>query len=111
VYVNITKQSVALFLIAEVLRISKYQLFLLYETFGNDCFLFFTMFQKADAFKELTEFRLKRCFQHSEKITPILLGAEDIVLSATEERSYKQIHPYLYEKKLRIIEDQEAFTE
>lgn len=109
VYVNINTQTVALFFIAELLSISKYQLFLLYETFGDDCFLFFTMCHKAGLFKSLTDFRLRRCFRHAEKFSKILLGAEDVPMGYQEIKSYKQIAPYVFEKKLRIEEDQEAF--
>lgn len=111
VYVNINVQTVALFFIAEILGISKYQLFLLYETFGNDVFLFFTMCNKAGMFQELTDFRLRRCFIHAEKIAPILLGNSGIELGTTEIRSYQLINPHLFEKKLKIAEDQEAYCD
>lgn len=109
VYVNINRQTVALFFIADLLNISKYQLFLLYETFGDDCFLFFTMCHKAGVFRELTEFRLRRCFHYADKFTPILLGAQNVPLGYQEMRGYKKIAPALFEDKLRIEEDQEAY--
>lgn len=108
IYVNINKQTVALFLIANVLRISKYKLFLLYETFANDVFLFFNMFQDTGYFKELTGFRLNRCFQHAETLTPVLLGAENHYLSITEQKTYKLLNEALFENKLRIEIDCEV---
>lgn len=108
IYVNINEQTVALFLIADTIRISKYLLFLLYETFGNDLFLMFRMFYKAGMLPELSEFRLSRCLRHAETIVPILLGHEGIVLNQTQTRAYQIVNPYLYETKLRIPEDQEV---
>lgn len=105
IYVNINEQSVALFFIAETIGISKYALYTLYETFGDDCFLFFDMFYKAGILKQLTEFRMKKCFTYASKFTPILLGAKDIPLSSQEMRGYRKIAPYLYETKLRISEE------
>lgn len=109
IYVNINKQTVALFFIADVLQISKYMLFLLYETFGDDCFLFFNLCYKASVFPELTEYRMKKCFHYAERFTPILLGATNVPLGYQEMRGYKRIAPYLYENKLRIAEDIEAY--
>lgn len=107
IYVNITEQSVALMLIADILSISKYRMFLLYETFGNDVFLFFDLLQKAGHLKPLSDFRVRRCFQYAKYITPVLLGSSVVRMSSTEQRAYRQINPYLFENKLRIEEDRD----
>lgn len=104
-YIPITVQSIALLLIADTLGISKYKLFLLYETFSNDCFLFFELFKNSEMLKNLTEFRLKRCFQYAESLTPVFLGARRDWLSTTEQRAYRKVNPYLFESMLRIAED------
>lgn len=106
VYVNINAQSVALVLIADLLGLSKYKIFLLYETFGNDIFLFFDICKKAGVFKALTDYRLRRCFQYAEALTPVLLGAHKEYMSSTEQRAYKLLNPLLFETKLRIPEDE-----
>lgn len=105
VYINISEQSVALLLIANILNISKYKLFLLYETFGNDVFLMFDLLSKGGHLVKLTDFRLRRCFQYAKYLTPVLLGSTVKKLSTTEQRAYRQINPYLFENKLRIAED------
>ena len=107
VYTNINVQSVALILIADLLNFSKYGLFLLYETFGNDCFLFIDICKKAGLFKTLTDFRLRRCFQQAEVLTPMLLGKPKQHMSTAELRAYRMLMPMLFENKLRIEKEEE----
>ena len=109
IYVNINEQTVLLILICNILGISKYQMFLLYETFGNDCFLFFDLLQKAGTLPRLTKFRLRRCLKWAEMLTPIFLGGTKPELSSTEKKVYMLFSPLLYENKFKIEEDIEAF--
>lgn len=104
-YINITEQSIALLLIAKSINIDVYRLFLLYETFGDDMFLFLELFKDNLALSGLTEFRLRRCFQYAHTLVPVLLGSSIDKLSVTELRAYKQIHPLLFETKLKITGD------
>lgn len=106
IYVNINEQTVMLLLIANMMGISKYMLFLLYETFGNDVFLFFEMLHKKLLLKGMTEFRMRRCIQWAGTIAPICKG--EVLkrkMSSTELRAYKSIAELLYEDKFRIPED------
>lgn len=103
-YINITEQTVALMLIANILKLNKYKLFLLYETFGNDCFLFFELFKDYPFLEDLTEFRLKRCFLNARSLTPVLHGQSAERLSTTELRAYQQLKPDLYENKFKLEE-------
>ena len=109
IYVNINEQTVLLILICNILGISKYQMFLLYETFGNDCFLFFDLLQKAGTLPRLTNFRLRRCSKWAEMLTPVLLGGIKPELSPTEQKVYMLLNPLLYENKFKIEEDVEAY--
>lgn len=108
VYVNITEYTVALFLIADLIGISKYRLFLLYETFGNDLFLLLDIFNKASVLNDLTEYRINKCFLHAERLTPVLLGIPNPYLGSQDTRSYQKLVSYLFENKLRIPVDIEA---
>lgn len=109
IYVNITKQSIALVLIADLLKLSKYMLFLQYEVFGNDLFLIFDMFMKAGLLPTLTSFRLKRCFVHADALYKVFSGEQDAQLSITMKRSLQIVNALVYETKLRVPVDQEAF--
>ena len=107
VYVNINEQTILLLLISNVLGISKYQMLLLYETFGNDVFIFFDILQKANILQGLSQFRIKRCAQYAYSIAPVCKGEPVERLSTTELRAYKSIANYLFEDKFRIPEDRE----
>lgn len=107
IYVNINEQTILLLLISNILGISKYQLILLYETFGNDIFLFFDILQKADLLKGLTQYRIKRCVQYANAIAPVCKGNPIDKLSTTELRAYRVIAPFLFEDKFKIPEDNE----
>lgn len=108
IYININEQTILLLLISNVLGISKYQLMLLYETFGNDVFLFFDILQKADILKGLTQYRLKRCVQYANAIAPVCKGQPVDRLSTTELRAYKTVAYMLFEDKFKIPEDEEV---
>lgn len=110
IYVNINEQTVLLLLISNILGISKYQMLLLYETFGNDCFLFFDLLQKAGILPRLTKFRLRRCLQWSKMLTPVFLGGIKPELTATEQKVYTLLSPLLYENKFKVEEDIEAYA-
>ena len=106
IYVKINEQTVFLMLICNILCISKYQMFLLYETFGNDVFLFFDILQKADVLKRLTQFRIRRYHQFASAIASICLGKSIEKLSTTELRAYRSIADFLFEDKFKIPEDE-----
>lgn len=104
-YINITRQTVMLLLIANLLKMSKYKLFLLYETFGNDVFLFFDLCKKEGAFQKLTKFKLNRFNKIADSITPVLLGQTKNYMNSLELKAYEQIVPMLLDNKIRIEED------
>lgn len=105
IYVNINEQTVLLMLICNLLGISRYQMFLLYETFGNDVFLFFDILQKAEILQGLTQYRIKRYSQYASAITPVCKGQSVEQLSTTELRAYRSIAWLLFEDKFKIPED------
>lgn len=108
IYVNVNKQTILLMLICNLLGISRYQMFLLYETFGNDVFLFFDILQKADILQGLTQYRVRRYSQYAEAIEPVCKGKSVEQLSTTELRAYRSIAWLLFEDKFKIPEDKEV---
>ena len=105
VYIDIKKESVMLLLLSEVLGISAYGLFLLYETFGMDVLLFFDLCKKMGMFTQLTDFRIARCTRLAEVLTPVLLGGVKEHMSKVELKSYRLLNSLLYEDKFRVPED------
>lgn len=105
IYADITTHTTLLLLIADLLRLSFYQMLLLYEVFGNDVFLFFDICSKKEHFKELTKFRLNRCTQLANSLTPVLLGDTKEHMSIIELKAYRTLSPYLFENKFKVEED------
>lgn len=105
VYTDITKETVFLLLIADIVRLSFYQMLLLYETFGNDTFVFFDVCSKKEHFKELTKFRVNRCMHLADSLTPVLLGEPKERMNLIEMKAYRTLSPLLYENKFRVEED------
>jgi hypothetical protein len=104
-YISITKETTALILLANSLKISKYNLFLLYEVFGNDCFLFLELFKQSPFMEGLTNFRLTRCFNHAEQLLPYLHSKILSVPPNKVRQSLEILQPLLYETKFRIEKD------
>lgn len=107
IYTLVNEQTVLLAIIGKLLGINHYRLFLLYETFGNDIFLFFDMLKNFSVFSCLTQYRIRRYQKQAYDIARAVQIKNLDVLTITEKRTYKWLSNMIIENRFKFEDSSE----